>query len=45
MAGMISAAPLGLPAFLSWGTNRPDGLPFGIRLAGAMAWPAQLIGP
>jgi len=42
MAGMSTAAPRGLPAFLSWGTTQPEGLPFGIRLAGAAAWPARL---
>jgi len=35
MAGMITAAPLGLPAFLSWGTNQPDGLAGWALLSGA----------
>ncbi len=42
MGGMITAAPLGLPAFLAWWTNQPAGLPYGIRLAGVAAWPAAL---
>lgn len=44
MAGMITAAPLGLPAFSAWWTSQPAGHASGIRLAGVAAWPAALSG-
>lgn len=44
MAGMITAAPLGLPAFSAWWASRPAGLPSAIEISGVAAWPAALRG-
>lgn len=44
MAGMITAAPLGLPAFMAWWPSRPAGLTPAIEFAGVAAWPAALRG-
>jgi uncharacterized membrane protein YbhN (UPF0104 family) len=44
MAGMITAAPLGVPAFATWWASQSAGVPSGISLAGVASWPAALRG-
>jgi uncharacterized membrane protein YbhN (UPF0104 family) len=44
MAGMITAAPLGLPAFSAWWASQPAALPSAIGLSGVAAWPAAVRG-
>ena len=42
MAGMASAAPLGLPAFVTWWHTQPSGDLRRLSVAGAAAWPSRL---
>lgn len=42
MAGMVTAAPLGLPAFATWWTNQSAALSSGVSLAGVASWPGRL---
>jgi len=42
MAGMVSAAPLGVPAFAAWWTHQSGEASAGISLAGVATWPAAI---
>ena len=42
MAGMITAAPLGLPAFAAWWTSQSGGASSGLSLSGLATWPAAI---
>jgi uncharacterized membrane protein YbhN (UPF0104 family) len=42
MAGMISAAPLGLPTFITWWQTRPSDALGRLSVAGVAAWPSTL---
>jgi glycosyltransferase 2 family protein len=42
MAGMVTAAPLGLPTFITWWHTRPSGDLGRLSFAGLAAWPSSL---
>jgi glycosyltransferase 2 family protein len=42
MAGMITAAPLGVPAFAAWWSNRSGEVSSALSLAGVASWPGAL---
>jgi glycosyltransferase 2 family protein len=42
MAGMITAAPLGLPAFAAWWTSQYGGASSSFLLGGVATWPARI---
>lgn len=44
MAGMVTAAPLGVPAYAAWLTSQSVGLLSGVSLAGVASWPKALRG-